>query len=189
MHEIDAISVANRLAHHGKASCILIPTDFTGLLQGLVGRWWECGYGSRYETEAHAVATSTVVLARKSLCAAWADVTRIRIADAAVGPRRFRQPVCSYDMPVADAESVVMTFAHIIFLDFPNWCVARPLCFFPPFLSECGAGPACHRLHLHRLFLPPAYLLSLACGVVGLAQSGVGLTHSGVRLNLCSARA
>ena len=41
IHDQDAEAVASRLAKRGCRSCITIPADSLGLLQGLIGSWWE----------------------------------------------------------------------------------------------------------------------------------------------------
>ena len=126
IHHCDAKSVANHLARIGKRSCILIPADFLSVLQGFVGSWWECGFNERYTGESHIVSTSTTILARKGVCEVWNGTEteqRIKTIDAAsVSVSASVVPVCSYVyQPPPPSQPLLMTFAEIVFIDFPQW--------------------------------------------------------------------
>eukprot|EP00668_Euglena_longa_P030596 GGOE01038186.1.p1 GENE.GGOE01038186.1~~GGOE01038186.1.p1 ORF type:complete len:2315 (+),score=765.90 GGOE01038186.1:746-6946(+) len=133
VHSRDAKSLANTLAKEGKRSCILIPADFLAVLQGLIGSWWECGHNERYTGESHIVSTSTTVLARKNISAIWNDDGHIQMVVCPFTQLNQAVPVCSYVVKgVHNREApqlthpVVMTFAQIVFIDFPQWWGKTP---------------------------------------------------------------
>eukprot|EP00667_Euglena_gracilis_P000041 EG_transcript_41 len=131
VHSRDAKSVANALAKHGKRSCILIPADFLAVLQGYVGSWWECGHNERYTGESHIVATSTAVLARKHISNIWNGhgvIHTLRSIRHQQGKSNVTVtvPVCSYVLKVSNSQPVVMTFAQMVFIDFPQWWGKEP---------------------------------------------------------------
>ena len=130
VHDRDAKSLANKLAREGKVSCILIPSDFMALLQGRIGAWWECGHADRYTADSHFSATTTAVFAHIDISDVWGNrekVRMVRFPQEYAMSMQWTPSVCSYVVPDAQSDlcrkrnSVVMTFAQIVFMDFPQW--------------------------------------------------------------------